>query len=319
MKHTPYPGYENHFKSQLKGDSEDLNQARIAQREAMLSFTVPEGMIIENRVIPGADGQDMNIRIYKPANLTGDDPMILEVHGGGFVGGNLEIDNARCAALATRIPAIVIGVEYRLASETVHFPTPLMDVHAAYLWALEHAKELGSNGKIGTHGSSAGANLVGGLALYLRDHKEQMPVLTVMNCPPTRLEQTSQYSFHQNFQLRLVGESANDSVEAIYLGGFNGETPSYYAFPGYCHDLGFLGPHMILAAEYDMLRDDGLEYAMRLLKAGVPTEIFTGGRACHCWSCAPHPYTDLTHDVIAMAFKREFGLLDHLKKCEYSE
>ena len=53
---------------------------------------------------------------------------------------------------------------------------------------------------------------------------------------------------------------------------------------------------------------------MLLLKVGVPTEIFSGARVVHCFTAAPHPYTDLTHDLIAMAFRREFGILDHLNK-----
>ena len=62
------------------------------------------------------------------------------------------------------------------------------------------------------------------------------------------------------------------------------------------------------------MRDSALQYAQRLLANAVPTELFLAGRVGHCFSCAPHPYTDLTHDLIAACFQREFGLLDHLKQ-----
>ena len=313
MKHTPFPGYENHYMSQVVGNFEGKQEAAKAQSEAMMSFTAPEGMKIEDKIIPGGDGQDMKIRIYTPAGLEGPAPVVIDVHGGAWMFGNLDIDNARCAALAVRIPAIVIGVDYRMCppGSGVHFPAPTLDVVAAYKWAVENGAEIGADGKrVGFHGSSAGGNLVGGAALYIRDKNMQQPALTCMNCPCTRTDFQTTHAYYQNFQLRMGPDAKAIGAENQFLGGYDGTTPSYYAFPGFCHDLGFLGPHMVLVGEYDTLRDDGLSYALKLMQSGVPTEIMTGARSCHCWTCAPNKYTDLTHDVIAMAFQREFGLLD---------
>lgn len=315
MKFNIYPGYENHLMSYLHGDTEELKKRRQAQGAAMMSYEVPAGMKIEDKTIAGGDGQDMPIRIYTPAGLTGKAPMIIEIHGGGFVAGNLDIDNGRCIALATKVGAIVIGVGYRLSNKENHFPMPLMDCHAAYQWAQDHADELGGDAKrLGLHGSSAGGTLCAGLALYLRDHNELTPALTVTNCATyfTAIEET--FSFQQMIDLKMGPDNKALGAETTFLGGYNGTTPSYYAFPGLCHDLGGLGAHLIIAAEYDTLRDGSIEYAQRLLRNGVPTEIFMGARVGHCFTAAPHPYTDLTHDLIAMAFKREFGMLDDLKK-----
>ena len=315
MKFNIYPGYENHLMSYLHGDTEELKKRRQAQGAAMMSYEVPAGMKIEDKTIKGGDGQDMPIRIYTPAGLTGKAPMIIEIHGGGFVAGNLDIDNGRCIALATKVGAIVIGVGYRLSNKENHFPMPLMDCHAAYQWAQDHADELGGDAKrLGLHGSSAGGTLCAGLALYLRDRNELTPALTVTNCATyfTAIEET--FSFQQMIDLKMGPDNKALGAETTFLGGYNGSTPSYYAFPGLCHDLGGLGAHLIIAAEYDTLRDGSIEYAQRLLRNGVPTEIFMGARVGHCFTAAPHPYTDLTHDLIAMAFKREFGMLDDLKK-----
>lgn len=111
MKLNVFPGYENHLLSQQVGESEQLTKRRQAQGQALMSYQLPADMKMEDKVIPGGDGQDMNIRIYTPAGLPQGAPMILDIHGGAFVGGNLDIDNARCIALASRVGAVVVGVE----------------------------------------------------------------------------------------------------------------------------------------------------------------------------------------------------------------
>lgn len=310
MMHKPFPGYENHFQSYLREDTEENKAAAAASREAMLAYSVPEGMTIQNRIIPGPEeGQELKLRIYTP-QADKKMPAVLDIHGGGWVGGDLEKDNGRCIAIASRVPCIVVGVEYRLSGPQYHFPQPLMDCYTAYRWILDHAEELGCDGQIGLHGSSAGGNLAEGLALYLRDHREQQPALAVINCGCYSTSFHEDHSYHQNFSLRMGPDARAYGAENAYLGGYDGALPSYYAFPGFCHDVSGLCPHLIITAEYDTLRDDGLKYAMRLLKAGVPTEIFSAGRVAHCFTAAPHPYTDLTHDLIAMSFRREFEMMD---------
>lgn len=308
MIHKPFPGYENQFRSYLREDTPENRAAAAANQAAVLAWAVPEGMKVEERVIPGPDqGQTLRLRIFTP-RAGGPLPAVLDIHGGGWVGGSLDLDNGRCVAIATRVPCIVVSVEYRLSGPDCHFPQPLMDCYTAYRWILDHGEELGCDGQIGLHGSSAGGNLAEGLALYLRDHNQQPPALAVINCGCYTTGFYEDASYQQNYALRMGPDQRGLGSEGVYLGGYDGTTPSYYAFPGFCHDLGGLCPHLILTAEYDTLRDDGLKYAMRLLRAGVPTEIFSGGRVAHCFTAAPHPYTDLTHDLIAMALRREFGI-----------
>ena len=76
----------------------------------------------------------------------------------------------------------------------------------------------------------------------------------------------------------------------------------------YCQDLAGLEPHIVVAAEYDALRDDGLRYANRLLEHGVQCEIYCAARVGHCYNRIPHPYSDLLHDLMAAAFQREFHM-----------
>lgn len=316
MKLTSYPGYENHLRSYFKDGSEETQAAKKAQAEDMMGYTIPEGMDIEDRMIPGTEeGTELKIRIYKPAGLLYKAPIIMDIHGGGWVGGNLDIDNGRCIELAWRTPAIVVGVEYRLTTKEVYFPKPLMDCHTAYMWLREHGEEIGGDpSRVGVHGTSAGGNMAAGLALYLRDHNEPAPALTATVCPQLALELTKHHSFHQMYEVIMQPDNKAMCPEAMYLGGYNGQNPSYYAFPGGCKDFQGLGPHCIVAGEYDTFRDDARDYASKLYNTGVPCEILVAPRVGHGFLTVHHPFTDLVHEYICSSFRREFGMLDHLKK-----
>ena len=311
LKGKPFPGYENHYMSYMKGDCEELQEAKKAQFGHLIGYELPEGMTMEDRMIPGPDdGQELKIRIFTPANLTGPAPMILEIHGGGWVGGNLDIDNFRCIEIAKKIPAIVVCVEYRLSNREVCYPAPLMDCHAAYMWMHDHAAEIGGDPeRIGMHGTSAGGNLVAGLAMYLRDTRGPKCSLAVLNCAPMHLSFQEMASYHQWYELRMDDGEYVDGAEATYLGkNLTGPVPKY-AFPGHAEDVKGLCPHFILAAEYDTLRDSSVRYGMRLLENGVPCEMMVAPRVCHGFTCVHHEYTDLIHDLMAMSFRREFGML----------
>lgn len=310
MEATAYPGYEYHlnlYQIIAHGTAEEQAEAREAQRKFISEYSKPEGMRIEDRVIPGGDGQDMTIRVYTPAGLPEKAPVVMEVHGGGWVGGSLDIDNYRCIALASGTPAIVIGVDYRLASDKVHFPTPLMDCYAALLWIYDHAAELGGDPtRIALHGTSAGANLCAGLALYVRDHTGPNLSLVVLNCPA--LELGNSYSKRQYPQFALATGAKRESAEMVYLGDISGKAPSYYAFPGYCPDLEGLPAHYIITGEYDVLRDEGIHYAVRLLETGVPCELQVAPRVGHGFCVVDHPLTRWVHKGVCASLRRQFGM-----------
>lgn len=311
MEATAYPGYEYHlnlYQIIANGTAEEKAAAQVAQRKSISEYTKPEGLVMEDRTISGGDGQDMTIRVYTPAGLPEKAPIIMDVHGGGFVGGNLDIDNYRCIALATGTPAIVVSVDYRLAAlGGVHFPQPLMDCYSALNWLGEHGAELGGDPKrIALHGTSAGANLCAALALYVRDHGGPELSLVVLNCPVLSMENT--FSKRQYPQFALGTPVKREGVECIYLGGFDGGVPSYYAFPGYCTDLEGLPPHYIVVGEYDTLRDEGVNYAVHLLQTGVPCEMVVAPRVGHGFCVVDHPLTHWVHKGICGSLRREFGM-----------
>ena len=310
MEPKAYPGYEynvNLYRIIAEGTEEEKAAAREAQRKYISAYTKPDDLRMEDITIAGGDGQDMKLRVFTPAGLPESAPIVIDVHGGGWVGGNLDIDNYRCIALATGTPAIVVSVDYRLSNKEVHFPAPLMDCYAALLWVEAHAAELGGDPKrIALHGTSAGANLCEGLALYVRDHSGPNLSLVILNCPPLTLENT--YSRRQFPQFALNTDDKRDAPEMIYLGEQNGALPSYYAFPAYCMDLEGLPPHFIIVGEYDTLRDDGVRYAARLLETGIPCELLVAPRVGHGFCVVDHPLTHWVHKGCCASLRREFGM-----------
>lgn len=272
---------------------------------------------MEDRSIEGhPEGrQALPIRIYRPRAEKAL-PVILDIHGGAWMFGGLDMDIQRCIELASRVPAIVISVDYTLSGgKAHHFPEPLMDVYQLYCWTVAHAGEFGGDSeRIGLYGYSAGGNLAEGLALYLRDRGDDRLALVVLDCPCLYLDKESSYAFHQNRELRMGPDSYSNGPEMAYLKNLDGQQPSYYAFPGYVPTVFGLGAHYIIAAEYDTLRDDAVRYMERLLKARVRVDFQLAASTCHCFTKMPNPYTSFTFEMMAFAFRREFGLLEDEEK-----
>ncbi|MCI8870338.1 MAG: alpha/beta hydrolase [Lawsonibacter sp.] len=308
---NPCPGFETVMLAARKEDTPEVRRAQEAIPALAGNFQIPEGMRIETRTVPVDDrGTLREMKIYVPENAGPCPPIVMDLHGGGWRSGNPEGDTWRCIEMACKIPAIVASFDYRLADgKEVAFPTPLMDCIAAFRWLHGHGEELGGDpGRMGVIGHSAGANLAEGMSLYARDHKGLRPAMTALVCPPLSIDFTQTVAYHQWYDYKLGLPVPQLIAEPLYLGGYNGQAPSYYAFPLNCQDLAGLEPHMVVAAEYDTLRDDALRYADRLLKHGVQCELYCAARVGHCYNRFPHPYSRLLHDVIAAAFQREFRM-----------
>ena len=302
---TPYPGYVDHVNAQL-GIGE-IHMTMEETQKRILGYTKKDDTTMVDRTIPGPEeGQEPTIRIITPGNVAKPAPIVVDIHGGGFVSGNLDIDNYRNLAIAEGTPCIVVSVEYRLTTHEVHFPAPLMDCHAAYLWVVEHAAEFGGDpDNIALHGTSAGGNLCAALALYLRDHGEPAPKLTVLNCPGLTVGTTISKLQFGTFEQE--GTPYAEWCDAQYVNAL-GTTPSYYAMPSFCPNLAGLGPHCVILGEYDPLRSEGLDYATALLKAGVPCELTVAPRVTHGFCVIDAPLTHYIHKGICASLRREFGM-----------
>ena len=303
----PHPDYEAHIAMNLDTDSGGKVSMEELQ-ESIKAYKLSPGTEMKDIMIPGPDGVELKLRVITPAGLPENSPVILDIHGGGFVSGGLDIDNYRNIYLAEHTPCIVTSIEYRLATRENKASDLLMDCHAAYMWLCEHAGEIGGDpARIGIHGTSAGGNLSAGLALWIRDHGEPTPALTVLNCPALDVVTTNSKRMFGG--LGSAAARFVDEVDSIFLKPDGGPI-SYYSMPLHCPNLFHLGPHMVVVAEYDPLRDYGLQYAMKLFADRVPCELIAAGRVTHGFCVVDKPLTHWVHDGVCASFRREFGIKD---------
>lgn len=219
---------------------------------------------IEDRTVP-ADPQ-VPVRIYRPHLAQG---AIVWLHGGGWVFGDLDTEHPWAARLADCSGAVVISVGYRRAPEQ-RFPAALDDAYAVLTWAAEHAAELGIDpGRLAVGGHSSGANLAAAAALRARDEQG----------PPIRFQLLNQPALddrQQTWSARSFTDTPwmnRDKVAMAWRHYLGSQPATPYAAPARAADLSGLPPAYISTAEFCPNRDEDIDYALRLLRAGVPVEL----------------------------------------------
>jgi acetyl esterase/lipase len=239
--------------------------ARLEDQVASGEYQGP-AVAVENTAAPGPHG-NVPLRVYN-GDRSQDGPVLVWCHGGGFLGGDLDMPEADATAreVAVRAGAVVVSVDYRLATHGVHFPVPHDDALAAYDWTVERF------GRASIGGASAGANLAAGVSLRLRD-EGRPPVSVVLlyplvhpQLPPASDELREKLAkLPQQHAFRDAGFTP---MVQNYLGA-PWQEASPYAMAG-LGALEGLPPHLIINCEYDGLRASGELYAEALSAAGVP-------------------------------------------------
>ena len=220
------------------------------------------------------------VRVHRPVGFDGPLPCLYSIHGGGYVIGSLDQDDAKLDVWCAKFGIVGVSVEYRLAPE-VPYPGPLDDCYAGLAWAHENADELGiDRDKIGITGVSAGGGLCAGLALLARDRGEVPVQFQLLDCPmidPTQATVSSQLD-----DLLIWSRVSNEFGWRSYLGDLYGrdDLPPYAA-AALADDLTGLPEAYVCVGGADGFRDEDVHYAMRLYGAGVPTEL-------HVYPGAPH-------------------------------
>jgi len=235
---------------------------------------------VENRRIAGPAGApDVPIRIYTPGARTGMVPGLLYIHGGGFTRGSLDAEDVPCRYIVEEVGCVVVSVDYRLAPPH-SFPAAPEDCYAALTWMAANAESLGIDpSRIGVRGPSAGGGLCAAVALMAGDRKEvklifQMPLYSCLD------DRRRTPSSHQMADSEMIwGRPASLLGWKAYLGEGHQGSVSPYAAPARAEDLSGLPPAYLMIGELDLMRDENIEYAMRLMQAGVPTElhVYPGG------------------------------------------
>jgi acetyl esterase/lipase len=256
-------------------DLRNVNAARAIRERMREAANIPrptDDRIIEvEKTIHRPDNEsNILIRIYTPKERDGLLPGLVFFHGGGFVMGDLESTHPRCLRLASG-GAVVVSVDYRLAPEHP-FPAGIEDCYTALQWTADHAVAIGVNPKqLAVGGVSAGGCLAAGVALMARD-REGPAIGFQLLIYPVLDDRLQTPSMRKGAQFPIWNSRNCTDMWHHYLGAQRNAV-SPYAAPARAKSLSRLPPAYIAIAEYDPLRDEALQYAMRLLESGVPVEL----------------------------------------------
>ncbi|GGE77608.1 alpha/beta hydrolase [Massilia psychrophila] len=220
------------------------------------------GVTVKDMSIAGPLG-NFPIHIYTPEGK-GPFPVMVYYHGGGFVIADTKTYDASPRALAKMANAIMVAVDYHLAPEHP-FPAAPNDAYAAYLWTLEHAKEInGDPARVAVGGESAGGNLATVVSMMARDKKVAMPVHQLLVYPVVDANMET-LSYRRNAEAKPL----NKASMAWFFKHYAGDPANPYALPMKAVSLKGLPPATVIAAEIDPLQSEGKAYADRLKKDGV--------------------------------------------------
>lgn len=218
----------------------------------------------EDRTLDGPDGP-LPARIYEPEGWeAGAGGTLAYFHGGGWVLGNLDTHDALCRGLANAASLRVVSVAYRLAPENPH-PAALEDAWAATRWVAESA-----DGPLAVGGDSAGGHMAAGVAARARASAVPL-VAQLLIYPVTDLSSFGTPSYREFAEGYWLTRASMEWFRDHYLPeGARRDDPD--VSPLLRPDLTGMPPTVIVAAECDVLRDEGAAYARRLRDAGCAVD-----------------------------------------------
>ena len=225
----------------------------------------------------------IRVRLYKPGSALSHSgaPCGLTVyfHGGGFVIGSIDTHDTLCRQLCERSGHAVLSVDYRLAPEHP-FPAAFEDSLRATRWAHANAHTLGIDPeRIAVAGDSAGGQLAAVVALALRDDHRLQLAFQLLIYPITDALM-SHPSIQRNGSGYMLTEATLQAYYNHYWPDF-ADRQDWRASPILAPDLSGLPPAFVLTAGFDPLHDEGLAYADRLSRSGVPTQYVCFERQIH--------------------------------------
>lgn len=227
---------------------------------------------VENHSI-AVPGHRLGLRLYFPEGRPSPSPVLVYLHGGSWVFGDLDTQDSLCREVAARSRAVVASVDYRRAPEE-RFPVALEDCYAAACWLAEPSTAQRFDlrpDRLAIAGDDAGGNMAGVLAVLTGYRHGPSFVGQVLICPFT-VYITDMESHSRNRSGFLFETSFMPWIWDQYLTSPK-EGHDYRVDLLHTPDLSHVAPALVITAEYDPLRDEGEEFAERLRQAGVPTQL----------------------------------------------
>ena len=246
--------------------------------------TLPDGVTVSEREVPGAAG-DLPARLYRPATVGPSQPLVLHLHGGGWVLGSPLLYDWICGQLALRLGAVVVAPDYRKAPEHPA-PAAVDDAVAVARWLLDAGggADVGAPGPVVVAGDSAGGNLSALVALAARDEELDGLVAQLLIYPATDLTMTSRSANELTHEPILTRADMDAFIGHYLADGVDGADPR--VSPLHVDDVSGVAPACIVTAERDPLIDEGVAYAQRLADAGVAVRHTT--------------YVDMPHGFVSL-------------------
>ncbi len=273
----------------------DLDPMRIGEMRAMFTATMAPlesyarpTVHIETRRVPGPEGApDVPVTLYRPAGARGPLPVLLHIHGGGYLFGSAARSGPGSVRTADELGCVVVSVDYRLAPET-RAPGALEDCYAVLAWLHREADALGVDAaRIAVGGESAGGGLAAALALLARDRGDYALCFQLLVYPMLDDRTCARPPANPHVGAFVWTPAANDMGWRCYLGAEPGSAGiSPYAAPARATDLAGLPPAYLCVGALDLFLEEDMDYAARLLAAGVPTELHVLPGAYHAFETA---------------------------------
>ena len=245
-----------------------IGEARASMRLALMTKGDPIALhSVQDVSVPAPHGA-LPLRLYRPAE--GPLRTALFLHGGGWVLNDLDTHDRLCRRIARRSGWLVASLDYRRAPEYKH-PAALQDAQLAYRWLLHNAALIGGDASgVALVGESSGATTVACLALMLRDLGAPGPLLQILAYPMCGMYRHWPSHDGRGAGYALDFEFFRWSLNNYVPTGHDLEDP--YLLPLAASDLAGLAPTLVMTAEFDPLRDEGVAFAQRLAAAGVAVE-----------------------------------------------
>jgi acetyl esterase len=239
---------------------DDLQAAPIAKPE-----------VDEDWITVPAEVGEVQVRIVKPPGASGPMPVVLYVHGGGWVLGNAGTHDRLVRELAVGVNAAVVFVEYDRSPEA-HYPVAIEQAYATAQWITQHGLDEGLDvTRLAVAGDSVGGNMTAALAILAKQRGDVTFVHQSMYYPVTDAAQDTD-SYREFAQGPFLRAKSMAWFWDAYVPG-QSERAEITASPlrASLDELAGLPEAFVIVDENDVLRDEGEAYARRLTEAGVRT------------------------------------------------
>lgn len=255
-----------------------------------LIFLLPKthpGVRIEQHTIQGGDMKNrIRLRVYKPQKASAPIPVMVWMHGGGYVVGNLNMSDDYLLRFVQELGIAVVSVDYRLAPEHP-FPAGLEDAYCALKWVYDQAHVLGIDpNRIAVGGDSAGGGLAAALAQWACDRDEVKPVFQLLVYPMLDDRTGDKPDGAEKTYIVWNPESNRFGWEAYLHQSPGSDSIPPNSVPARRIDLTGLPPAWIGVGAIDLFHDEDVAYAKRLQACGVDCEVMTVPGAFHGFDSA---------------------------------